>query len=42
MRADVASALELSARRHLDGFVIDLDGVERGLEVKTFNCFIQR
>ena len=33
MRADVASALELSARRHLDGFIIDCDGVERGLDL---------
>ena len=29
MRTDAASAIELSARRHLDGFVIDCDGVER-------------
>ena len=30
MRTDAVSAIELSARRHLDGFVIDCDGVERG------------
>jgi CheY-like chemotaxis protein len=35
MRADVASAIELSARRHLDGFVIDCDGVDRGLDLLT-------
>jgi len=27
MRADAASAIELSARRHLDGFIIDCDDV---------------
>jgi len=32
MRADAASAIELSARRHLDGFVIDCDGVERAMD----------
>jgi CheY-like chemotaxis protein len=33
MRRDVASAGELSARRHLDGFVIDCDDVPGGIEV---------
>ena len=33
MRADAASAIELSARRHLDGFVIDCDGVERAMDL---------
>jgi CheY-like chemotaxis protein len=33
MRTDAASAIDLSARRHLDGFVIDCDGVERGLDL---------
>jgi hypothetical protein len=32
MRADAASAIELSVRRHLDSFVIDCDGVERATE----------
>jgi AmiR/NasT family two-component response regulator len=27
MRADAASAIELAARRHLDGFIIDCDDV---------------
>ena len=30
---DTASAIELSARRHLDAFVIDCDGVERAMEL---------
>jgi CheY-like chemotaxis protein len=33
MRTDAASAIELSTRRHLDGFVIDCDGVERSLDL---------
>jgi DNA-binding response OmpR family regulator len=33
IRADAASAIELSARRHLDGFIIDCDGPERGLDL---------
>ena len=33
MRKDAASAGELSARRHLDGFVIDCDDVAGGIEV---------
>jgi len=33
MRADAASAIELSARRHLDGFVIDCDGVEKAMDL---------
>jgi CheY-like chemotaxis protein len=33
MRKDVASAGELSGRRHLDGFVIDCDDVPGGIEV---------
>lgn len=33
MRKDVASAGELSTRRHLDGFVIDCDDVPGGIEV---------
>jgi CheY-like chemotaxis protein len=33
MRADAASALELSVRRHLDSFVIDCDGVERATDL---------
>jgi AmiR/NasT family two-component response regulator len=33
MRKDVASASELSARRHLDGFVIDCDDVPGGIEI---------
>ncbi len=33
MRTDAASAIELSARRHLDGFVIDCDGVERAMDL---------
>lgn len=32
MRKDAASAIELSKRRHLDGFVIDCDDVSRGAE----------
>jgi CheY-like chemotaxis protein len=35
MRTDAASAIELSARRHLDGFVIDCDSVERATDVLT-------
>ena len=30
MRSDAASAIELSTRRHLDGFVIDCDDVSGG------------
>jgi CheY-like chemotaxis protein len=33
MRKDAASAIELSKRRHLDGFVIDCDDVPGGAEV---------
>jgi DNA-binding response OmpR family regulator len=33
LRTDAASAIELSARRHLDGFVIDRDDVSGGREV---------
>ena len=33
MRADAASAIELSARRHLDSFVIDCDGVEHATDL---------
>ena len=33
MRTDAASAIELSARRHLDGFVIDCDGVEKAMDL---------
>lgn len=33
MRASTASAIELSSRRHLDSFVIDCEGVERGEEL---------
>ena len=33
MRSDAASAIELSARRHLDGFVIDCDDVERATDL---------
>lgn len=33
MRTDAASAIELSARRHLDGLVIDCDGVERAMDL---------
>ena len=35
MRSDAASAIELSARRHLDGFVIDCDDVSGGADVLT-------
>jgi hypothetical protein len=35
MRRDSASAIELSTRRHLDGFVIDCDDVSGGAEVLT-------
>ena len=35
MRTDAASAMDLSARRHLDGFIIDCDGVERATEFLT-------
>jgi DNA-binding response OmpR family regulator len=35
MRADVASAIELLARRHLDGFVIDCDDVSGGTDLLT-------
>jgi CheY-like chemotaxis protein len=35
MRADAASAIELSTRRHLDSFVIDCDGVERATDLLT-------
>ena len=35
MRSDPASAIELSARRHLDGFVIDCDDVSGGADVLT-------
>ena len=33
MRADAASAIELSVRRHLDSFVIDCDSVERATDL---------
>jgi CheY-like chemotaxis protein len=33
MRSDAASAIELSARRHLDGFVIDCDDILRGADL---------
>ena len=33
MRTDAASAIELSARRHLDGFVIDCDGVSGAMDL---------
>ena len=33
MRSDAASAIELSTRRHLDGFVIDCDDVSGGADV---------
>ncbi len=33
MSRDTASAIELSARRHLDAFVIDFDGVERAMDL---------
>ena len=32
VRKDAASAIELSKRRHLDGFVIDCDDVRQGKE----------
>ena len=35
MRADAASAIELSTRRHVDSFVIDCDGVERATDLLT-------
>jgi CheY-like chemotaxis protein len=35
MRRDAASAIELSTRRHLDGFVIDCDDVAGGANVLT-------
>jgi CheY-like chemotaxis protein len=35
MRRDAASAIELSARRHLDGFVIDCDDVAGAADVLT-------
>lgn len=35
MRRDAASAIELSTRRHLDGFVIDCDDVSGGTDVLT-------
>jgi CheY-like chemotaxis protein len=35
MRRDAASAIELSTRRHLDGFVIDCDDVLGGADVLT-------
>src|ERR1700694_540706 len=35
MRADAASAIELSARRHLDGFIIDCDDVSGAPDVLT-------
>jgi DNA-binding response OmpR family regulator len=35
MLADAASAIELSARRHLDGFVIDCDDVPEATDVLT-------
>ena len=35
MRTDAASAIELSARRHLDGFVIDCDDVSGATDVLT-------
>jgi CheY-like chemotaxis protein len=35
MRADAASAIELSARRHLDGFIIDCDDVSGAADVLT-------
>ncbi len=33
MRADTSSAIELSARRHLDGFVIDCDDVPQAADL---------
>ena len=33
MRTDARSAIELSDRRHLDGFVIDCDGVEKAMDL---------
>src|SRR2546425_11506526 len=33
LRTDAASAIELSARRHLDSFVIDCDGVSGAMDV---------
>jgi CheY-like chemotaxis protein len=33
LRTDAASAIELSARRHLDGFMIDCDDVSGGIDV---------
>jgi CheY-like chemotaxis protein len=35
IRTNAASAIELSARRHLDGFVIDCDGVSGATDVLT-------
>jgi len=35
MRTDAASAIELAARRHLDGFVIDCDDVSEAADVLT-------
>ena len=35
MRSDAASAIELSARRHLDGFFIDCDDVSGATDVLT-------
>jgi hypothetical protein len=35
MRTNAASAIELSARRHLDGFVIDCDDVSGATDVLT-------
>ena len=33
LRTDAASALELSARRHLDSFVIDCDGISGAMDL---------
>jgi len=35
MRTDAASAIELAARRHLDGFIIDCDGVSGATDLLT-------
>jgi len=35
MRTDAASAIELATRRHLDGFIIDCDGVSGATDVLT-------
>src|SRR6266446_2042512 len=33
LRTDAASAIELSARRHLDSFVIDCDGISGAMDL---------